>query len=745
LPDPSFVGEKSAGTVRIFVLGESAAQGVPEPSFSFGRILEVLLRERYPGVKFEVINAAMTAINSHVCREIARDCAARDPDLFIVYMGNNEVVGPYGPGTIFHQWSPSLSFIRANIWLKATKTGQLLEDAMRYIRPRSGDPTAWRGLEMFLDNPVTADDPRLASVYDNYRQNLKDICRIARRARASVILSTIVVNLRDCPPFASKRRCDLTAEDLAKWTSLYREGNAFEEKRQPLEAMERYESAARIDDGFAELQFRMGRCLAALGRFKEARERFISARDQDALRFRADSQINATIRAVFGEEQTNGIRLVDAEEIAANNDLARDGIPGDGMFYEHVHLTFDGNYLLARSLLDRVSEAVPQLAALPATGSVPSRDRCAQLMALTPWDEHEMMASIMAMTSRPPFANQLDHATRHASRQRQLNDLKRAAFAPQVLRDECAAYQTALERASDEWQLHYRLGRLAVAAGQFPLAAKHLEIVRKLLPWEASVWEASGEAAYGCGRFDEAIADFRRALELNPTVALTHVNLGTVLNNRGRPDEAIAECRKALEYDPRCATAHFNLGLAMRDRGRIDEAIGHLKEASKIDPQLAAAYNALGNILEKQGRIDQAMENLHKALEVDPNFMSAHNNLGSCLRSRGRAQEAIVEFEKALEIDPKSVAPHYNLAITLVDQGRVDEAIAHYQATLAIDPRFFLAYNDLGIVLCRQGRFNEAIPLFQKAMEIKPDYAAARDNLAKARASRVGAQIIAAP
>ena len=137
-PEPCFISAKPAGAVRIFVLGSSAAQGVPNPSFSFGRILEVMLRERYPDVKFEVVNAAMTAINSHVALEIARDCAAHQPDLFVVYMGNNEVIGPYGPGTVFQQWSPSRRLIRANVWLKSTRVGQLLGDAMGWLHSAQG-------------------------------------------------------------------------------------------------------------------------------------------------------------------------------------------------------------------------------------------------------------------------------------------------------------------------------------------------------------------------------------------------------------------------------------------------------------------------------------------------------------------------------------------------------------------------------------------------------------------------------
>ena len=111
----TFEKEKAAGTFRIFVLGGSAARGTPEDMFSFGRILEAMLSDMYPGSDFEVYNTALTAINSHVVREIVKDCAQYDPDLFIIYLGNNEVVGPYGPGTVLTPSPLPLPMIRG--WL----------------------------------------------------------------------------------------------------------------------------------------------------------------------------------------------------------------------------------------------------------------------------------------------------------------------------------------------------------------------------------------------------------------------------------------------------------------------------------------------------------------------------------------------------------------------------------------------------------------------------------------------------
>ena len=92
---------KSPGTYRIFLLGESAASGDPEPAYGMGRYLQVLLQERYPATRFEVVPAAMTAINSHAVLPIARECASHEGDLWVVYMGNNEMAGPFGAATVF--------------------------------------------------------------------------------------------------------------------------------------------------------------------------------------------------------------------------------------------------------------------------------------------------------------------------------------------------------------------------------------------------------------------------------------------------------------------------------------------------------------------------------------------------------------------------------------------------------------------------------------------------------------------
>ncbi len=131
---------KPPDTVRVFVFGESAAYGDPQPEFGLCRVLEALLEGRFPGQHFEVVNTAMTAINSHVILPIARDCAAQHGDFWVIYMGNNEVVGPYGSGTVFGPQAASLALVRAGVAFKATRLGQALGSMVRAFSKPAAQP-----------------------------------------------------------------------------------------------------------------------------------------------------------------------------------------------------------------------------------------------------------------------------------------------------------------------------------------------------------------------------------------------------------------------------------------------------------------------------------------------------------------------------------------------------------------------------------------------------------------------------
>ncbi len=400
----AFPANKTPGTYRIFVLGDSVAWGDPDPSYGFGRYLEMMLRERYPSVKFEVINTSITAINSHALLPMVEDLAHYQPDLFVIYTGNTEVVGPFGPGTVLTPWDLSLPAIRGRIFLNSTRLGQLVGKVTRASQKNTPE---WRGMEMFLGQQVRADSPQMKPVYENFAANLHDIVAVAHRSGAHVVISTVATNLKDCAPFASQHREGIREDELHSWEGLVKRGADLESAGSYAEALKLYLAAADIDPQYAELQFRIARCLWALGDFAGAKQRFIRAQDLDTLRFRADSKLNEVIRSLAGAGP--GVAVVDGAAIFAGE--SEHQIPGSELFYEHVHMNPRGNYLLARAYFTQIESMLPaDLRRSAVSSDVASEEECERLLAFTPYDRLRVAGLVLAKVERPPFTNQLNHS-----------------------------------------------------------------------------------------------------------------------------------------------------------------------------------------------------------------------------------------------------------------------------------------------------------------------------------------------
>ena len=454
---------KPKGTFRIFVLGESAAMGDPDPAYAFSRYLEVMLRERYPSTRFEVVNTGSVAVNSHVLLPIARGLAKQRPDLFIIYSGNNEVVGPYGPGTALTSSGMSLPVIRSSIFVRSTRIGQLLTRI-------GAEKHEWGGMEMFLDKQVPASSPLMKYTYENFDANLRDTIAAARNSGARVIVSTVATNLKDCAPFASLHRDDLSPDELRRWTALVQQGSDLENARSSAEALQLYLAAAKIDDQYAELEFRIARSLRMLGDDAGTKQHFLRARDLDTLRFRADSRINDINRAVAS---ASGAELVDAEKIFSEQSPS--GIIGSELVYEHVHMTPLGNYLLARAMfLQIASKLAADPAHPPQPTAVPSQAECEKLLAFTLHDHLRISSEMLQRQQKPPFTNQLNHSDQvlRLVLQAQGTDEDPAATASE--------YQWAITQRPDDRVLHYNFG-LFLFDHNRDAAVEQLRMAR---PWD---------------------------------------------------------------------------------------------------------------------------------------------------------------------------------------------------------------------------------------------------------------------
>jgi len=721
---------KAPGTCRIFVFGESAAYGDPKPEYGLPRFLEVLLRARFPGVNFEVVNAAMTGINSHVILPIARDCAHQEGDVWVIYMGNNEVVGPFGSGTVFGRQTPRLSLIRTSILLKSSRTGELLGDVAGRGSNRLAADAEWEGMAMFLNSQVTHDDPRMRTVYSHFQRNLEDIVRTGQGHGAKIVVSTMVSNLKDCAPFGSQHRANLSASDQKQWEDLYRAGVKAAGAGQAADALEDFRKASSIDDQYAELHFRWAECCLSLGRDEEARQHFILARDYDTLRFRADTRLNEIIRTVAESPQRKGTWFADSE-----NDLAKQsphGLPGRELLYEHVHLNFEGNYALAIAIGGQILKALPDFVK---AREEPGRkwlsiDECARHLAWTGWDRYRTLQSVIWRFNEPPFTSQRDHAEGYQWLRDKLEQLLPEQKAP-GLRRALEGYHEAIALAPNDWVLERNLAELLRKLNDLQGAEAAVRKAMELLPHDWMGRLELGLLLLQAHRPEEARAQFEQILASDPGSVPALNAMAPALMQLGKKQEAIDTLERAMKLKPRFADTHLNLGTALESMGRKEEAREQFRLAleDKLDsPELLVRA---GKTCMVQGWVDQAITNFDKALSFYPTDATLHWYLGGALDTKGMRAEAQQQFAEAVRLDPNLAGAHLGLGIELSRQGKHSEAAEEFSTALRLDPTLTDARLRLGISLMRQHLLKEARAQFERVLVEQPGNSTAESYLLK--------------
>lgn len=613
--EPFFVPcEKPRAALRVIVLGSSAAQGVPDPSYSIARMLEVLLNASCTNRSAEVVNLGITAINSHAVRVILRECLVLEPDALIVYMGNNEVVGPYGAGSVFGRRGQPYWRIRAELWLRGTRLGQLLGKLAGAGRA----PAGWRGMEAFMQQCVAVDDPALERVYCNLQANLEDMCAVAARVRVPLVVCTVGNNLRDCPPFMSAH------------------GSAHD----------------------AQQQYEHGLRLLRTGSNEAARAAFTAARDYDLLRFRADSRINAILRECVARRASAYVTLCDVEqELAA---MARDGIPGAESFHEHVHFTFDGAYCVATALTRLLANVTTNLH----LQALPTQEDCATILAYTAWDELRLARDVgTTYLAKPPFTAQRGHAARMTSHAARVAALARA-LTPATLATAELIYINAIARRTNDWQLYHNYANfLLQARGDAGGALTQLLCAAACMPHALAVHDALGKLHLRLGRADEAWAAFARAKALVPHSATLENNLGVARLQGGNYKAAQAHFQRALRYEADNVAAYNNLAIVAVQNGQRSNAVAYLRDALHLDPHNVQTHFNLAVLLMQDQRQTEARKHFEAVVQCEPQHVEALTHLGVLYVREGRMQEAINVLQRAVELQPENSSAQRALQI----------------------------------------------------------------------------------
>jgi tetratricopeptide (TPR) repeat protein len=231
------------------------------------------------------------------------------------------------------------------------------------------------------------------------------------------------------------------------------------------------------------------------------------------------------------------------------------------------------------------------------------------------------------------------------------------------------------------------------------------------------------------GQFDQAIAQFQTAIQLDPNDAKAHYNLGLAYQKQDKLEEAAAAYQKAIQLDPDLADAHNNLGLIYYTEGKPEQAIAEYQEAIRINPNDGTAHYNLALSYYHQGQLDQAITEYKETVRLNPDNADAHYNLGRAYYEQGKLDEAIVAWKENIRIEPADSMAHNNLGRTYFDQGRLAEAVAELGEAINLDVENPLPHFNLGLVYREQGLANEAIAEFEAYLELVPPDAPNRNQV----------------
>jgi tetratricopeptide (TPR) repeat protein len=563
--------QKTDNSYRIFCMGGSTTYGRPYfDDVSFCGWLRAYLQAADPARNWEVINAGGVSFASYRVTRLMNELKQYQPDLFIVYSGQNEFLEQRSYGGLIDQpeW-----LINLNATLSGTRVYTAMTQLVETVRPDALKQAKARSqlsgeVDEILNHTIgpqsyQRDDTLKQHILTHYRLNLMRMVRIARSADAGILFVQPAINLKDMSPFKSAHREGLDEAALQQWETLYTRAGELAAAGDAAAALAVYQDALALDERYAELHYRMGHVLFSLGRYAESEQAFQRAVEEDIAPLRMLGAMQRSVAEVAAEE---AVPLVDFPEILRN--AYRKKYPytvfGKEYFVDHVHTSMEGYRLLGLALLDELAN---QDIAHPDSN----------------WNA----------------------ARREAVRKAVIAKLDPGAAGHSLV----------------------NLGKVLGWAGKFEEAYESFQRAEEALGPHPAVYYGLASALYSLGKPDEAAQYYQATLVISPGRRGVHAELARIFGEQGNTDKAIEHCRAELELDPDNYHVHVALAELLEKQGNRAAAMQHLQTALRINPYQYRAHTALGLILKQQGDHRQAIQHFTEALRLEPGDTTAQQNL----------------------------------------------------------------------------------------------------------------------
>ncbi|MGH6854589.1 MAG: tetratricopeptide repeat protein [Aestuariivirga sp.] len=209
----------------------------------------------------------------------------------------------------------------------------------------------------------------------------------------------------------------------------------------------------------------------------------------------------------------------------------------------------------------------------------------------------------------------------------------------------------------------------------------------------ATAYNNRGFAYYDKGEYDRAIADFDKAIALNPKYAKPYNNRGFAYYDKGEYGRAIADFDKAIALNLKYAKPYYNRGLAYYDKGEYARAIADYDKAIALNPKYAKPYYNRGLAYYDKGEYDRAIADYDRAIALNPKYAKAYNNRGIAYSSKGEYDRAIADYDKAIALNPKNAESYVFRSNAHAEKGDFVRAIADDDEAIRLNPTYAEAFN----------------------------------------------------
>jgi tetratricopeptide (TPR) repeat protein len=573
---------KSPNTFRVFCFGASTTAGFPYeynaiPSEFLRSILKTACLEK----KIEVINTAIAATNSFTVNEFADELVQYKPDLFVVYMGQNEFYGVYGVESTIsigkNRW-----MIKTYLWLEKFKTFLLLKNAINYV-------TTLFGKEETPDNKILMEEMAKTSIRYNsddyktavntFRDNYIDLINTSKKNNIPIIISTLVTNENALPPFVSFNSENLSSQSKSEFDKLKETGLDEFNKGNYITAAQKFQEALSVDSIPADVHYQLGKCYENLNMFNEARKQYSLARDLDGLRFRAPGEFNNIIKNLG--LQFN-VPVADVQNQFREN--SENGLIGSQLLVDHVHPNIAGYLLLAKTWFSTIKETK----LLETSDDVKETDSLDwRQFSVTTLDSLIGAIKIMELRSRPPFSK--SNAT--------LN------FQPQNVTEQ-VAYQYVVSKKSSWASSHMDVAKYYLSIGNFDGALNEIKAVLVSDDENPMILKLAGDMSLQLNKLNEAEKYYLRAIEYAPNQFIQYKLAKTELL-LGKPSLAIQFFKNSLEIDKQSSEKfntietediYLNLSEAYKQIKDYKTAKEIIDQVLKLDPLNKKALELLKEI-----------------------------------------------------------------------------------------------------------------------------------------------------